>query len=97
MLRLTFNSLKSIPEEIGDCERLQFIHLTRNDLKELPPTLVKLRKLRELYVSNAGSMIYLPEELCSLRYLEVLEIDQTTVMPNCLYVLRTNQLRIIVK
>lgn len=95
VLKLNFNSLKNLPEEIGNCENLQFIHLNQNNLRRLPNSLSELRKLRELYISNAGVMLDLPEELCGLRYLEVLQIDQTTLVPNCLLIQRTNRLRII--
>lgn len=94
-LQAKYNKLEYLPESIGDCEQLQFIHLTQNLLNELPSSISRLRKLRELYVANAGFLVSLPEDLCGLRYFEVLEIDGATVVPSCLLVQQTTRLQII--
>jgi Leucine-rich repeat (LRR) protein len=94
-LQLRYNWLDSIPATIGNCENLQFIYLNRNNLVGLPGSFGKLRKLRELYVSNAGPSFELPQELCNLRLLEVLQIDENTIIPACLFVIQTTRLRII--
>lgn len=95
VLQLKFNKLESLPHEIGNCTNLQFIHLTQNLLQELPPEIGQLRKLRELYLANAGMLLNLPDEMCTMRYLEVLEIDRSTVVPTCLLVQQTTRLQII--
>lgn len=95
VLQLKFNNLKSLPPELGRCEELQFIKLNRNFLETLPEELGQLQKLRELYLSGAGPLLQLPESLCDIRSLEVLEIDATTALPPCLYVRQTSRLQII--
>lgn len=96
VLQLKFNELEDLPVEIGNCENLQFIHLNRNYLTALPKELSNLRKLRELYLSGAGPLLDVPEGLCGLRYFELLEIDGTILVPPCLIVRKTTNLRIIV-
>lgn len=95
VLQLKFNELKSLPNSIGQCERLQFIYLNRNYLEEIPNSFGNLRKLRELYLSGAGPLLNVPESMCGLRYLEILEVDRTIVVPICLLVLQTNRLNIV--
>ena len=94
-LQLRFNWLDSIPSSIGGCENLQFVYLNRNNLVKLPGTFGDLKKLRELYVSDAGPSFELPQQLCDLRLLETIQIDQNIIMPACLYVIQTTRLRII--
>lgn len=94
-LQLRYNWLDSLPASIGSCENLQFVYLNRNNLVGLPGTFGELRKLRELYIANAGPSFELPQELCKLRLLEILEIDNNVIMPACLYVIQTTRLRII--
>jgi len=94
-LQLTFNWISFIPQEIGNCSSLELVYLTRNNLTELPETFGKLTRLKELGVSNAGNLVLLPESLCNLRMLELLQVDAYTVLPPCLLVLRTNRLRIV--
>jgi len=96
VLQLKFNALKTLPESIGNCEEMQFIYLNRNNLEEIPSSFGNMRKLRELHVSGAGPLLNIPESMCGLRYLEVLEIDHAIVIPTCLLVLQTNRLKIIV-
>lgn len=95
VLQLKFNKLKKLPISIGKCENLQFVYLNRNFLEGIPNSFGDLRKLRELHISGAGPLLSLPESMCGMRYLEVLEIDRTVVVPTCLLVLQTNRLRIV--
>lgn len=95
-LQLDFNQLDSLPESIGECINLRYFSLNRNFLKELPSSMGHLHKLRDLKLVNAGPLLDVPEELCNLRNLEVLEVDRTIALPQCLLVLQTTRLRIIV-
>ena len=97
VLELKYNGFEVLPDEIGDCAELQFIKLNQNDILEIPYSLTNCRKLRELHISGAGTILTLPEDLCTLRYFEVLEIDRIVTVPNCLLVLQTNRLSIIVR
>ena len=94
-LQLRYNWMDSLPESIGNCEDLQFVFLNRNNLNALPGTIGNLRRLRELYLSGAGQALEVPQELCKLRNLEVLEIDGNMILPACIFVIQTTRLRII--
>lgn len=94
-LQVRFNRLESLPEELGLCEKLSILQLNRNNLIELPEALGKLTQLREIYLSGAGALVQIPESFCDLRYLEILEISQSSVVPACLLVLQANRLKII--
>lgn len=94
-LQLNFNWISFIPTEIGNCTSLEFVSLNRNDLTYLPESMGKLTRLKELNVANAGNLVAIPESFCNLRMLELLEIDQFTVIPTCLIVMQTNRLRIL--
>lgn len=95
MLQVKFNQLDSLPNSIGDCERLKFIYLNRNNLRTLPSSMAKLSQLKELYLSGAGPLLNVPEEMCNLRYFELIEIDRNTALPPCMYVLQANRLQIV--
>lgn len=97
ILELKFNQLTSLPEEITDCENLKFIYLNRNNLTALPDSLNKLTHLKELYMVGSGALIDIPESLCDIRNLEVLEIDAAVAVPPCVLVLKANRLQIIQK
>ncbi|MFN5911961.1 MAG: hypothetical protein ACK45H_11540, partial [Bacteroidota bacterium] len=66
-----------------------------NNLAYLPSSIANVRNLRELYLSGAGQVLELPQELCKLRNLEVLEIDVNAIVPACLFVIQTTRLKII--
>jgi len=95
ILQAKFNFLDSLPSSIGECENLRFVYLQRNNLKALPVTMAKLSNLKELYLSGAGPLLDVPEEMCDLRFMEVIQIDATTALPACMYVLQANRLQII--
>lgn len=95
VLQLKYNWLVSLPETISNCENLQFLYLNRNNLQSLPIGMEKLLHLKELYLAGAGQLVEIPESLCELRHLEILEIDQTSVIPTCLLVIQTSRLTII--
>lgn len=95
ILQAKFNQLDSLPNSIGECENLQFIYLNRNNLRSLPKSMAKLSRLKELYLSGAGPLLDVPEEMCDLRYFELIQIDFNTALPACMYVLQANRLRII--
>ncbi len=95
VLQVKYNQLDSLPNSIGDCENLKFIHLNRNNLVSLPKSMAKLSRLKELYLAGAGPLLDVPEEMCNLRYFELIQIDQNTALPPCMYVLQANRLQII--
>ncbi len=97
VLKLNFNQLLALPENIGNCERLGFIYLNKNHLTRIPESISKLSHLKEMYLAKAGALLALPESICDLRYMEILEVDRGTVLPTCLLVIRANRLQIIMR
>ncbi len=95
MLQVKYNFLDSLPSSIGECQQLQFIYLNRNNLLALPESLSEISGLKEIYMAGAGQMTDVPEILCKLRMLEVLEVDQFTPLPTCFVVRQTGRLTII--
>ena len=95
ILHVKYNQLDSLPTSIGECENLQFIYLNRNNLQKLPKSMAKLSRLKELYLAGAGPLLDVPEEMCALRYFELIQIDFNTALPACMYVLQANRLQII--
>jgi len=95
VMQVRFNRLESLPVGLGDCENLSLLYLNRNNLNSLPEELGNLKKLREIYLARSGALVQIPESFCDLRYLEILEISQSCVVPMCLLVLRANRLKII--
>lgn len=96
-LQLYRNSIEKIPEEIGQCTSLNYIDLHQNNLKTLPSSMGDLNSLRDLNVAYAGPLLQLPESMCNLRMLETLTVDNSIVLPPCMFVLRANRLSIIVR
>ena len=95
MLQVKFNFLDSLPSSIGGCQALQFVYLNRNNILALPESLSEISGLKEIYMAGAGQMTDVPEILCKLRMLEVLEVDQYTPLPTCFIVRQTGRLMII--
>lgn len=93
-IQLNYNEITSLPEAFYNCTQLQFVQLNRNDLESISPGIGQLKQLRELSLVQAGRLLQLPEELCGLRLLELLEVDQMVVVPSCALVNRTNRLQI---
>lgn len=97
MLQLKMNWLDSLPTSIGECKQLKFIYLNRNNLTRIPESIGQITGLREIYLAGAGQLVQIPESFCNLRMLEVLEVDQHSVIPTCLLVRQTSRLSIIRK
>lgn len=95
MLQVKFNFLDSLPSSIGGCQALQFVYLNRNNILALPESLSEISGLKEIYMAGAGQMTDVPEILCKLRMLEVLEVDQYTPLPTCFIVRQTGRLMIV--
>jgi Leucine-rich repeat (LRR) protein len=94
-VQLRYNWLDSLPSNIGNCSSLRFIYLNRNNLVALPESIGELKNLRELYLSSAGPLLQLPESICKLRRLELIEVDQFIVLPTCLITMQSPRMRII--
>ena len=68
-LRLSQNSITSIPPEIGRLHRLRELHLGSNRLRELPPEIGGLGSLESLYL-QINQLRELPPEIGKLSSLE---------------------------
>lgn len=64
-LILTDNQLQALPEEIGNCQRLQKLMLAGNQLTRLPPTLAECTSLELLRIA-ANRLQVLPDWLLTL-------------------------------
>ncbi|XP_078583899.1 uncharacterized protein LOC144866412 [Branchiostoma floridae x Branchiostoma japonicum] len=69
---------RSVPEEIGDLEQLRYLALSNNKLSALPPTMDKLKRLRDVYLYENKFKTF-PEVLCSLPKLMVVDIRNNRV------------------
>ena len=96
-LQLNFNFMTYLPPELGNCTNLEFLMLNRNMIEKLPVEYGKLIHLKELYLAGAGNLVEIPESFCEFRSLYTLEIDRYTLVPPCMWVHKTNQLRIYVR
>lgn len=96
VLKLEWNKIDTLTERLFDCENLKFITLRQNDLRDLNPAVSKLKKLIEINLAYAGFAVRVPESICELRRLEYLYVDRWAVLPNCVYVLKANRLKLVV-
>ncbi|KAL2089290.1 hypothetical protein ACEWY4_013978 [Coilia grayii] len=73
-LVLSYNRVKSVPEELGNCENLEKLELAMNwDLDELPAQLSKLRRLQHLDLSM-NQFTEIPECVLNLPSLQWLDM-----------------------
>jgi Leucine-rich repeat (LRR) protein len=50
-LILSSNKLTTLPEQLVECKKLQYLEVSQNYLSELPPIFDKLENLREINLS----------------------------------------------
>lgn len=93
-IQVNFNKLEELPISLYDCHNLRFIRIGRNEITEISPQIEKLKQLKELSMVQAGRLLNLPETMCNLRRMELLEIDLGIVVPTCLLVMQTTRLEI---
>ncbi len=93
-LLLKQNKLTKLPESLYDLSKLQVLDLGYNELSQLDSGLASLHQLKELRIYRAGFLINVPESICSLRFLERLVIDNSVVLPTCIFARQTNRLMI---
>lgn len=86
-LRLSNNSIDSLPAEIGQLTDLEALYLENNNLTgSLPAEIGKMKELKKLDVSG-NSMTGIPAEVGQLQKLEILDLsnNQLDTMPNEMY------------
>lgn len=93
-LTLKRNALSQLPPHLFSATSLQVLDLGYNELKEMDTLLGNLHQLRELRIYRAGFLITIPESICNLRFLERLNIDNSVVLPTCIFARKTSRLQI---
>lgn len=94
-LVLQRNELKHLPDTLLSCSRLRILNVNYNLLEDFPQDVSRWSSLRELRMYNAGQMLRLPNTICDLRFLEILQIDPSIILPLCLSARKTTRLRIV--
>uniref|UniRef100_A0A2C9KTQ7 Leucine-rich repeat-containing protein 63 n=1 Tax=Biomphalaria glabrata TaxID=6526 RepID=A0A2C9KTQ7_BIOGL len=89
-LNLSFNNFQYFPLEVLDISNLEILKLRNNPLTELPPDIIKLKKLRVLIVSFC-LLTALPLPFFEMPALEDLGLNynKLTSLPNEISLLRT--------
>ncbi len=63
-LFLPFNSIENLPEEIGQCRKLERLWLSNNKLKNLPDSFWNLSNLKELRLENNFFLEDVKQSIC---------------------------------
>ncbi|CAL8132991.1 unnamed protein product [Prunus armeniaca] len=78
-LNLSGNSLKEVPNEVGELAHLRYLDLSKNhDLMKLPDTMCNLINLQTLRLISCWALERLPEgmgKLINLQHLHVMDCD----------------------
>ncbi|KAJ2956403.1 hypothetical protein NQZ79_g7739 [Umbelopsis isabellina] len=77
-LKLAYNSLETLPENIGAMESLVHLDVSHNRLKRLPTSIGSLTKLSVLQVRD-NFLEELPQEIGQLNALSALDISQNNI------------------
>ena len=82
-LNLGGNQLTSLPNSIGDLEKLKILNLENNKILLLPDSITKLENLITLFI-NYNKLISIPESIGNLINLEELDLsyNQLREIPN---------------
>jgi Leucine-rich repeat (LRR) protein len=64
-----------MPHELGDCAKLERLHLMGNVLGELPESMGRLGRLRELWLGQNPNISALPETFYQLSSLKALNME----------------------
>lgn len=94
VLNLNRNNLRRLPLGIYELDSLQTLNLGTNNIDSLSVRMSNWVSLKELRLVRSGPLLRIPDELCDLRLLELLEIDQSIVLPTCALARVTSRLRI---
>jgi Leucine-rich repeat (LRR) protein len=94
VLNLNRNNLRTLPNGIYELDSLQTLNLGVNNIDSLSVLMANWVSLKELRLVRSGPLLRIPDELCDLRFLELLEIDQSIVLPTCALARVTSRLRI---
>lgn len=94
VLNVDRNNLRTLGKGVYELDSLQLLNISNNFIDSISASVQHLHALKELRMVRSGMLTPLPEELCRLRMLELLVVDQFTVLPTCVFTKITNRLRI---
>lgn len=77
-LNLSSNLLKTVPEFIADCVKLQFLDVSKNSLSDLPHSLCHLKWMREIVIAN-NRFGKIPECIYEMEGLEILNASDNQI------------------
>jgi hypothetical protein len=69
----------SLPNSIGTLEYLEYLSLRSSSIKSLPPSIGKLKNLKEIDLSQTGFLSHLPDEFCDLSSLNKLDHFESNI------------------
>jgi len=69
----SFNSLKTLPPELGSCTALQKMVLSNNEIKEIPSELSKLPSLKHFDLTG-NQLVLFPPSVAAIDSLEKLDL-----------------------
>jgi len=95
-LSVNFNQLEELDTAIFESGSIEHLYLNNNQLTTIPEQIGKLTNLHELHLNQAGLMLELPEALCNLRRMDLLEVDYTVQLPRCIFVRRSPGMRLVI-
>lgn len=94
-LTVQFNELDTIQPALFDSGSIEILDLRYNQIRHIPTEIGNLTNLHELYLSNAGFLLTLPDELCNIRRFDILQVDRSIQIPRCLFVRSLHNFKIV--
>jgi len=94
-LTVSFNELDTIQPELFESGSIEILDLRYNDIRSIPREIGNLTNMHELYLSNAGFLLELPDELCNFRRFDILQVDRSIQIPRCLFVRSLHNFKIV--
>jgi Leucine-rich repeat (LRR) protein len=77
-LSVSFESLKSIPKEIGVLVNLEEIYIGNNYITEIPKEIGNLVKLKQLWLTN-NQIVDIPKEIGNMKKLQLLDLQKNNI------------------
>ncbi len=72
------NGLKSLPKEIGNLKKLEYLYIANGELKELPEEVAELQSITDLEIYNCPKMEKFPMAITKLSRLTSLNISNNS-------------------
>ena len=91
-LRGSSNSVRELPENVGDLESLEELYLECYFLKKFPESFGNLKSMKHLHILGLNYLTSFPKGICNLKSLETLNLLGNS---NCTYNPEYNDMRTI--